>query len=371
MAATLCPERVNGLRFTQTFNFKMTGETFKIQPRYFTHRPCVALMGWICPPPDNEPVLRSLLGGLFAEGLVPPGVIIDAGANDGSDACYYAERQPQRTVHAVEPTLMNVEFINRRWSSRLPNLKALHGGLGSLDRIIYEKLASNSTSRSAGRYGAHGGAYQVSGVAQLPTVDGSKAGAPSFRIHRIDDLFSSLWRGERLGLAHFDVEGAELDVLMGAKDTIRRDRPVFTVETFVHNHPNLTWSLMRTISLFGYQSYMVEEQCGLPVDCRNIINIPRELLPSFVKSPTLDLATTVGVFFPISEDSIARHAYAPVCKAGAPCCAAGPVNSFGLNWWRSSCCNRECVDQWLDKQHGGKRMHRHWSNEKPKLYGSR
>ena len=50
---------------------------------------------------EVEPLLRSLIGGLFAEsGLVPPGSVIDAGANRGEEACYYAERQPQRLVPA-------------------------------------------------------------------------------------------------------------------------------------------------------------------------------------------------------------------------------------------------------------------------------
>ena len=327
--------------------------------------------GWICPPPQHEPLLRSLLGGLFAEGLIPPGVIIDAGANDGEDACYYAERQPQRTVHAVEPTRENHKYIKRKWSPRLPNLKALHGGLGSLDHLVYEEQASNRTRISSGQRSVRGWANQVSGVSPPSTVDGLTAEAVAlYRIHRVDNLFSSVWRGERLGFAHFDLEGGELDVLMGAKDTIRRDRPVFTVETFVHNHPDLTLRLMRTIRSFGYQSYMVEEQCGLPVDCRNIINIPHELLRSFVKSPTLDLASTVRAFFPVSADNIARQVYADVCTSGARCCVAGPVNSFRPKWWNSSCCNRACVNQWLDQQHGGKRMHRAFG-ERPKLYAGR
>ena len=99
--------------------------------------------GWRCPAPEVEPLLRSLIGGLFAEsGLVPPGSVIDAGANSGEEACYYAERQPQRLVHAVEPVTANVRHIQRLWGSRFPNLRVLRGALGSVNRLVRDQHAA-------------------------------------------------------------------------------------------------------------------------------------------------------------------------------------------------------------------------------------
>lgn len=318
---------------------------------------------WTCPKPLHEPVLRSILGGLFAEAILPPGVIIDAGANSGEDACYYAERNPQRTVYAVEPTPSNVAYIKRKFARRLNNLQAVHGGLGSVTQLVYDKRATNSTTNK-------GVSHQVADVAQSVRVDEAQAGHPGvFRVHRIDDLFASQWHGERLGFAHFDVEGGELDVLLGARHIISRDRPVFTVETFVHNHPNITLRLLHTLDDLGYDSYMVEEQCGLPVDCRNIINIPRELHSKFQQSPTLDLATVTGKLFFVSERTIATQAYASVCSSGNKCCVNGPVNHFGPSWWKTKCCNADCVNRWLDSRHGG-RIHLSWY-DKPRWFGSR
>ena len=49
----------------------------------------------------------------------------------------------------------------------------------------------------------------------------------------VDQLFATQWN-ERLGFAHWDTEGNELDILRGAVGTLRRDAPIFTVEIVVH-----------------------------------------------------------------------------------------------------------------------------------------
>ena len=51
---------------------------------------------------------------------------------------------------------------------------------------------------------------------------------------------------------------------------------MFTVEVHPHNKPNETAALLQEIWLLGYRSFLVEEQCGVPVDCRNLLNLPRE-----------------------------------------------------------------------------------------------
>ena len=68
-----------------------------------------------------------------------------------------------------------------------------------------------------------------------------------FPVHRLDDLFAATWGDERLGFAHFDLEGFELSlsVLHGARRTIERDRPIFTADIFVHNRPRLTVAVLR------------------------------------------------------------------------------------------------------------------------------
>ena len=319
---------------------------------------------WLCKPPSVEPVLRSIIGGLFAEGLVPPGSAIDAGANSGEESCYYAERQPQRIVHAVEPVTGNVDWMARKYA-HLTNLRVLRGGLGSEGRWVRDRKAGAKRG---------GQDTQVEGTMDSK-LNASESDATSsldvFRVHRVDDLFEKEWKGETLGFAHFDVEGGELSVLRGARATILRDRPLFTVEVHVHNKPNTTRALLREIRELGYVSFLVEEQCGVPVDCRNLINMPKKgLSDHFVKSATLDLATATGVLFAVTEGSIASHAYAPVCAPGGTCCPNGPgdedraIKRGGAR--AAGCCFNMCVQTWmktLPPAEARRHAHRAFSNK--------
>ena len=85
-----------------------------------------------CPIPNSEPLLVAIVRGLFAEGAMPPGSVVDAGANDGSEACVYAESSPDRVVHAVEPLKSNIAAIHRlRKAVNLSNIHPLLAGLGN------------------------------------------------------------------------------------------------------------------------------------------------------------------------------------------------------------------------------------------------
>merc|ERR1712194_977035 len=84
----------------------------------------------------------------------------------------------------------------------------------------------------------------------------------SFHVFQLDNLFSGAWHEERLAFAHFDVEGAELDLLMGADMVIQRDQPVFTVEVDVNDRPTLR-RMLEKVEILGYQARIVPEVCGL------------------------------------------------------------------------------------------------------------
>ena len=327
---------------------------------------------WRCPTPRKEPVLRALIGSLFAEGLVPPGSVIDAGANSGEETCFYAERQPQRTIHAIEPLWTHYRRIKQVLVRRLPNIQPLHGGLGSTARLVRndasptaEVATRRSTNYTTRRNTVKGPLSRQVSLNNIETVEplpnaSSARGSDVFRVHRIDDLFAEQWRGETLGFMHLDVEGGELDVLNGARATIMRDRPMFTVEAFVHNHANATAELMSTIEQLGYVSLMVEEQCGIPADCRNILNLPRERIAHFDQSVTLMLAMAGSQVYQVLPRTIAQTAYAPACAPGELCCKGGPEGiGYVQDWWRTDCCAPRCVQDWLSNLRGARASARH------------
>ena len=293
---------------------------------------------WRCPTPPHEPLVRSIINGLFAEGLIPAGSIIDAGANDGVEACVYAERQPHRIVHAVEPLLNNTFHISRLAEYvAASNLQILRAGLGNETRRV-----SLSSSRRMVR------------VSDFATHAKASTATETFQVYRIDDLFSKQWSNQTLGFLHLDVEGIELDVIRGGMQTIQRDLPVLTVEVFVHNRANTTYDLLAALARLRYRTFIVEEQCGIPADCRNVLCLPISRIKSMRQSATLDLAHVSSVLQEVTPITVASAAYAEVCHHGGKCCPHGP--SFARKW---PCCSARCVQQWLSSLKGARETRRY------------
>eukprot|EP00966_Prymnesium_polylepis_P320285 7376656-Prymnesium_polylepis.2 len=75
-----------------------------------------------------------------------------------------------------------------------------------------------------------------------------------------DDFLTT--RGEALAFAHWDVEGMETEVLLGARHTLKRDRPLFSVELFVQRSSHRTRSRMfAELRRARYDAFLVEEPC--------------------------------------------------------------------------------------------------------------
>ena len=181
-----------------------------------------------CRPPRFEVLLHAIIGGLFSERLMPPGAVLDVGANDGEMAMFYACLDSSRVVHALEPNLRVFHALHRT-TAPAGNIKPLRAGVSSTDHAVsYGDGTTGSTPDTL--------------IAGNSLVVGSRS---DFPVYRVDSLFTAgdaggLFAGERVGFWHLDVEWHELEALRGAVATIGRDQPVFAAELHVH------WSLNYT-----------------------------------------------------------------------------------------------------------------------------
>ena len=218
-----------------------------------------------------EPVLHTLCGlMLLTDGLLPAGSVLDVGAHIGGEACWYSSLEPSRMVHAVEPLQANVAYMQNllprweAWGAR--NVTVTHAGLGreaitnmSVPRIRYRNLGQNMLTLS-----------QVT-----KESDGE---LETFPLLTIDGIFE----GERLALAHIDVEGQEYEVLLGARRTLARDRPWLTLEThtntsivgYSERDYRMAVHIGRLLGHSRYAVYVVDEACGAP-GCRNLLCVPK------------------------------------------------------------------------------------------------
>ena len=226
-----------------------------------------------CATSRHEKRLLAITKALFASKILLPGSVVDGGAHKGGESCYYADLDPTRPVHAVEPLQRNVEVMHFKYSDR-PNLLPLRGGLGSVDRTV--DLAPPPSVYGGG--GVRNSSMLIN-VFQAPTATNASSSSTTFHVYRLDDLFANQWAPERMAFGHFDVEGSELDVLAGANRTLQRDRPVFTVEVGGMRQATFNSKLMALLAALGYRPYLVDEQCGNNLDCRNLICFPLERLP--------------------------------------------------------------------------------------------
>jgi FkbM family methyltransferase len=288
---------------------------------------------------QNEPFFNLLIGELLLSRSLPLGGIADAGAHTGENACFYASLMPDRTVTAVEPHLDNVAAIRNR-TRRLGNVNVVQGGLGASNSTVFVRKEDLGTGLPGSMAGPQleFGANTMDHTEVGSRTNSSENSVTSFQVHMLDHLY----RSQRLGFAHFDVEGQEANVLQGATQVIMRDRPVFTTELHVHYSYTSTTALMGLISRLGYRSYLVEgESCGVRADCRNLLNIPKEWtsLPRVLERHLMDVSrptrnsTTAyrkGVPFTtrevilVNETNIFAQAH-PCCRPRGMCCPDGPV----------------------------------------------
>ena len=278
--------------------------------------PCVA---------PKERIFASVIKALMVGQVIPSGSIVDAGANDGREACFYASLDPQRIVHAIDPLRLNVASIHiaRR---RYPTIQPMLGGLGREARVLH---VPQKKSLNVGQ--------QISFAPTESTVPRDISGTRThnvlrfqgntteslwqpFPVDRLDTHFATRWASERLGFAHFDTEGNELDVLVGAAATLRRDGPVFTIEVSVQKNPAFTTQLLDYVEQLGYDALLVEEECGTPLDCRNVVAVPRQ------RSGLLAAALAVlgahvrkGQLVHVNSTTILDHGYL-CCRQGRACC---------------------------------------------------
>ena len=265
----------------------------------------------------KEPLFDSVVTSLFAEGLIPPGSIVDAGANLGTESCFFSVTGPNRTIHAIDPLQVNINFIQRRFVERRRrhSIIPLLGGLGSISKTLAVPLRKSSIvggQISIAPESARGGTEIVANLLHGHGARLSLESNQTFPVEPLDVLFTERWRDERLGFGHFDVEGGELELLRGASATLLRDRPTFIFECHVHVRRSHTTALLRFVESLDYVIYLLDEECGWPLDCRNFLAVSRGGHEQLTQSRSMSFYLANGRMLQVNSTSIFQHAY-PFC----------------------------------------------------------
>ena len=193
--------------------------------------------------PDEESWKRRMLDGahdaeLFAalaDDDLDGAVVCDVGGHVGYHTLAFATRVGARgRVHVFEPSPANVRRITENLAAN-PHLteRAQVHAYALSDRAGHERFHFTDDVER----GTASGGFVDSADTLLPREDYARMGftAQSVELRTLDEVTAAWAVGPRL--LKIDVEGAEGAVLRGARETLRRHRPIVAVE--VHSIANM------------------------------------------------------------------------------------------------------------------------------------
>ena len=147
------------------------------------------------------------------EVIRPMHTVLDIGANIGLLSILFAIAWPRASIYAIEPSLTNCEYLKHNCKG-FPNITIIKKGAYS--RAGHACLAvPDMTQRNIPQWNMNTG--------QL-SLYGKGANKEAVELARIDDLF------ETADFIKIDVEGAELDVLLGGERLLTEHRPILLLE---------------------------------------------------------------------------------------------------------------------------------------------
>ncbi len=151
--------------------------------------------------------------------LAPDAVFVDAGANQGEFTVCAASCVPNGHVIAFEPFPAARERLGRNVAgNRFENVTVHSVGLSDNNQDDIPFYGADSEFSDG---------TQNIGLQTLFGVPGRNVLLTHINLRRLDDLLPS---GQRVDVMKIDVEGAELAVMKGAEETIRREKPAIIFE---------------------------------------------------------------------------------------------------------------------------------------------
>lgn len=136
-------------------------------------------------------------------------VVLDIGANIGSHTVYWALEKNAKKIYSFEPLEATYEILERNIK-----LNKLEDRVETFNFGLYNLESKASVSN-----------YNLANIGNTSFVPNNTG---SFQLKKLD----SLKIPEKIDLIKIDVEGAEVEVMMGGMNTIRKNKPVIVIESF-------------------------------------------------------------------------------------------------------------------------------------------
>lgn len=184
-----------------------------------------------------------------ALGNFQPSVILDVGAASGHFSVVACNLFPDCTVYSFEPSLRQRILLSR--NARLNRVKGLRvepvGFWNKSDLLPFRTIGAESSFAPASRY---------QGTLKFPE---------RVRVVTLDEWAGEM-RLERIDLIKIDAEGAELEILEGAQNTMERFRPRLLIQAYhIRNGVRTFERCAETLTKNGFHVREFPAQSGLLV----------------------------------------------------------------------------------------------------------
>jgi FkbM family methyltransferase len=218
--------RLSGGRLIQHVNFTLHGSLNGRRLRI----PVLAGTGLMKRPFwEQEPWLDRALGALLQ---TADGAVVDVGVNLGQTLLKVKTLRPDARYVGFEPNPQCVVYVRRLIAeNRFSDCTVAPFGLSDRGeaRSLFAEDATDSSATVIEGFRGKQGTWARTPVAVLPG----------------DEALESLRVG-RVGLIKIDVEGAELEVVRGLRETLRRDQPHVVCEILpTHDESDRRWAFRK------------------------------------------------------------------------------------------------------------------------------
>ncbi len=229
--------------------------------KFIAHPDCVVSSGLVY---ADWPEYRELM--FVRENISSGSMMIDVGAYVGHIGLLLSDLIDPADIIAFEPSPIAFARLTENW-------RANGWDTGNLFQA------------AVGRHAGTGFVPNLSTPTTTNTVSVTATADSTYAVplKRLDDL-RDLWHGREIGVLKIDVEGAELEVLLGAADMLNNDRP--RIVMFESLHGSLDPDIRHQLELARYEVFQLADS-GAPVfsrhDAQNLFAVPREIGDGFLK----------------------------------------------------------------------------------------
>ncbi len=171
--------------------------------------------------------------------------VLDVGANIGTHALVWAQALPGTPVFALEPTPATREALRRNVerNGKAEQIRILPYAASNVDGEAEFFLTADDAYNSM----IDSGRKQRLEVIKVPA-------------RRLDALAGEAFENRRVGLLKIDVEGAEPEVLEGARTLLQRDRPILFLEIWGAGKGRDPDAIVASVRALGYRSYVYTDR---------------------------------------------------------------------------------------------------------------